>query len=182
IKFTDTGQGMPEDVRSRIFDPFFTTKGIEGNGLGLSVSYGIITRHNGRIEVESNLGAGTCFTITLPVVDETVERETADHEQRSASPVSVLVIDDEQTIREVLTEILQSEGHMVTAVDGGRKALALLNEREFDLVFTDLGMPEMNGWEIAKYVKTQYPNLPVIMSTGWGEEIDPVQAAREGVD
>jgi CheY-like chemotaxis protein len=82
----------------------------------------------------------------------------------------------------VLTEILQSEGHTVIAVDGGRKALALLNEQQFDLVFTDLGMPEMNGWEIAKYVKTQYPDLPIIMSTGWGEEIDPVQAAREGVD
>ncbi|HZS43936.1 MAG TPA: GAF domain-containing protein [Blastocatellia bacterium] len=182
IKFIDTGVGMTEDVRNRIFDPFFTTKGVEGTGLGLSVSYGIIGRHNGRIEVESTPGAGACFTITLPLAEEGSESESTDEQRHSAAPARILVVDDESTIREVLTEILQTEGHSVVAADGGKKALELMSEQEFDLVFTDLGMPEMNGWEVAKYVKAMSPNTPVIMTTGWGEEIDSAQASREGVD
>ena len=182
IRFKDTGEGMPEEVRSRVFDPFFTTKGVDGNGLGLSVSYGIVTRHNGRIEVESKVGAGTTFTIILPLVNELPEFEVIEPESRAVSPARILVVDDESTVREILADILQSQGHSVMTADGGRRALSLLNENKFDIIFTDLGMPEMNGWEVAKFVKLMHPHMPVIMTTGWGEEIDPAKAALEGVD
>jgi CheY-like chemotaxis protein len=182
IRIKDTGEGMPEEVRSRIFDPFFTTKGVDGNGLGLSVSYGIVTRHNGRIEVESTPGFGTIFTIILPIVHELPELETIAPQNSTVSPARILVVDDESTVREILAEILESQGHTVMIADGGRRALNLLSENEFDIIFTDLGMPEMNGWEVAKFVKLMHPHMPVIMTTGWGEEIDPARAALEGVD
>lgn len=188
IRVSDTGTGIPAEVKARIFDPFFTTKGEHGTGLGLSVSYSIIQRHGGDLEVESRHDGpdhGTTFILSLP-------RTLADRRPSDEAPAAqhelgdgrarVLVIDDEENIRDILTDILETGDHeVVTAVDGP-EGLARLSEARFDLVFTDLGLPGMNGYEVAAEVKSRFPDVPVGLVTGWGATLDPEKARRYGVD
>src|SRR5690242_3766590 len=164
IKVIDTGVGMYPEVRSRIFDPFFTTKGKAGLGLGLAVSFGIIRRHGGTIEVESHYGRGSEFRITLPlkqiVETQVVRRELTVQPQEPLTlsmahagelpPTRLLVVDDEDFVRDLLRDILEAEHCEVQLAEDGTEALALFREREFDGVFTDVGMPGMSGWELAR--------------------------------
>ena len=178
----DTGIGMSEEVRRRVFDPFFTTKGEKGTGLGLSVVYGIIARHGGEIEVQSQEGCGSAFTIRLPVAQEipaALEKTPPLQPPRSAK---ILVIDDEPELREVLEELLASQGHAVVACADGRSGLTALEEGRFDLVITDLAMPEVTGWQVASAVKLRHPGTPVALLTGYGDRIDPEEARPKGVD
>lgn len=178
----DTGLGMSEDVRQRIFDPFFTTKGERGTGLGLSVVYGIITRHGGEIDVQSQPGQGCAFTIRLPVGSEV----TSEAPVRPVPTVSrrgrVLVIDDEADVGAVVKEVLTRDGHEVVVCTDGESGLSRFQEESFDLVITDLGMPGVSGWEVARMVKRGRPRTPVAMITGWGDRIDPADAQSRGVD
>jgi CheY-like chemotaxis protein len=192
---------MYPEVRSKIFDPFFTTKGKAGLGLGLAVSFGIIRRHGGNIEVESQYGKGTEFRITLPVarmgeksvkhVDqpETVEPVVP------AMPVDValvpsterprmrmLVVDDEDFVRELLGEILEGEHCDVYLVDSGSEALSAFKDMEFDGVFTDVGMPGMSGWELAREIRHINANIPIAVITGWGEAVGSHEQKEAGVD
>jgi CheY-like chemotaxis protein len=177
----DTGVGIPEEIRSRIFDPFFTTKGVQSSGLGLSVSYGIIHRHGGEIMVESRPGRGTTFTIRLP-------RREAPAPQREVAPspaaagLRVLVVDDEEDVREALRDLLQAVGHEVYEAGSGPQGLEVLGAQEVELVCTDLGMPGMTGWEVAERVKARWPDLAVALITGWGAGIDPEELKAHGVD
>ena len=168
LRFTDTGAGMKEEVRERVFEPFYTTKGVQGTGLGLAVSYGIIERHDGSISVESRLGAGTTFFIDLPVAEprESGANESSSGEQTPS--LSVLVVDDEEFVRDTLAEMLEDLDHKVVTASGGRDALAKLTSDDFDLVFTDLAMPEMDGWETAREIRKHKPELPVVLVTGYG--------------
>jgi PAS domain S-box-containing protein len=169
LRFTDTGLGMPEDVKERIFEPFYTTKGAHGTGLGLAVSYGIIERHEGRISVESEVGSGTTFTIDLPAAEAAAARETKPAPLTEAASLSVLVIDDEEFVRETLADMLALLGHRVRAVKSGREALKEMAVKEFDLVFTDLSMPEMDGWEVAREIRRHFGDeLGIILVTGHG--------------
>jgi PAS domain S-box-containing protein len=169
LRFTDTGLGMTEDVRERIFEPFYTTKGANGTGLGLAVSYGIIERHEGEINVESELGRGTTFEIDLPAADRMAVSESKPVAVLDATPLSVLVIDDEEFVRETLADMLKMLGHRVTAVDGGRVGLEKLAAADFDLVFTDLSMPEMDGFEVAREIRRRFgAELNIILVTGHG--------------
>lgn len=173
LRFADTGTGMKEDVRERVFEPFYTTKGVHGTGLGLAVSYGIIERHQGLISVESKLGRGTTFYIDLPyaeAVEAVPEEKTADTPMAS---LSVLVVDDEQFVRETLAEMLADLDHRVVTVEGGREALQKVSSGDFDLVFTDLAMPEMDGWETARAIHKERPGLPVVLVTGYGATAQP---------
>src|SRR5947207_13446240 len=145
LQCVDTGRGMPDDVREKVFEPFFTTKGAHGTGLGLSVSYSIIERHEGSISVVSEAGSGTVFTIDLPaatVKSEAVEVTPKDVDLPS---LSILVIDDEPAVRETLAEMLEEMGHRVMLAESGQTALQTLDGNDCDLVFTDLAMPEMDG-------------------------------------
>jgi signal transduction histidine kinase/CheY-like chemotaxis protein len=180
---TDTGVGMSEDVRQRIFDPFFTTKGERGTGLGLSVVYGIVTRHNGEIDVQSRPGQGTTFVLRFPA-DGEVGREMPITRlvTRSKAKGHVLVIDDEQDVAEVLNDQLIRDGHTVIVCSDAETGLARFQREEFDLVITDLGMPGVSGWEVARLVKQGRPGTPVIMVTGWGDRIDLIDAQGRGVD
>jgi len=173
IRFADTGSGMDEEVRERVFEPFYTTKGVQGTGLGLAVSYGIIERHEGSISVESKLGQGTTFFIDLPVAasgDQTTEKSSTDAQ---TVPLSILVIDDEDFVRETLADMLTDLEHKVITVEGGRQALKKIAKHNFDLVFTDLAMPEMDGWEIARELRKSHPELPVVLVTGYGATAQP---------
>jgi PAS domain S-box-containing protein len=168
LRFTDTGTGMEEDVRERVFEPFYTTKGVQGTGLGLAVSYGIIEGHDGTIMVESKLGKGATFLITLPVGDKENTVTADDREGPASASLSVLVIDDEEVVRDTLAAILSDMDHKVVTADGGRDALTKIDGGNFDLVFTDLAMPEMDGWETARAIRRQRPELPVLLVTGYG--------------
>src|SRR5687767_13809199 len=141
---------MGPEVKQRLFDPFFTTKGKAGTGMGLAVSFGIIRRHEGSIEVDSEQGRGTTFKISLPKVSqETPEAAgtTSDDAavQASDDKVRVLVVDDETHVREVLIEALEADDCEVVSAQSGEIALALYDQHEgkFDAIFTDIGMPEM---------------------------------------
>src|SRR5205085_5738898 len=190
ISVSDTGTGMSDDVRSRIFNPFFTTKGKTGMGLGLAVSYGIIRRHDGTIEAESEVGRGTTVRIKLLTAHGTskVMRGTADLTApiTVAPPASqrarVLAADDEEHVRELLRDILARDGHEVVLAQTGHEALARCNETEFDGVFTDLGLPGMSGWELARALRERYARLPLAVVTGWGEAVGSHEQAAAGAD
>ncbi|HBB88414.1 MAG TPA: hypothetical protein DC047_12440 [Blastocatellia bacterium] len=173
LQFADNGTGMPEDVRQRIFDPFFTTKGAHGTGLGLSVSYSIIERHEGSISVASNIGEGTVFTIELPAAVVAAESVAATANDVESPKLSILVIDDEPAVRETLAEMLESMGHRVVLADSGPSALQLLGANECELVFTDLAMPEMDGWETSREIRKRWPQMSVILVTGYGPGTPP---------
>lgn len=173
IAFTDTGTGMTEEVKSKIFEPFFTTKGKSGTGLGLSVSMSIISRFGGRIEVDSTLGQGTTFTILLPY--HQLEPEEMVKNSESLKPETsiyrILVIDDEDAVREVLSDMLELEGHSVTQASSGTEGLDILSREYFNIVFTDLVLPDMDGWKVASRIKEQNSGTKVVLVTGYGSEI-----------
>ncbi len=169
LRFTDSGTGMPEEVRERIFEPFYSTKGAHGTGLGLAVSYGIIERHEGRVTVESEVGRGTTFQIALPAAEPDFARPSAPAPTPAEGHnLSVLVIDDEEIVRETLADMLTMLGHRVHAVAGGREGLRAMREQSYDLVFTDLSMPEMDGWETAREIRRRGSDAAVILITGHG--------------
>jgi CheY-like chemotaxis protein len=178
---TDTGAGMTEEVRQRIFDPYFTTKGERGTGLGLSVVYGIVTRHGGDLDVRSAPGQGTTFAIRLPLARDLVEPVDAGPVAVSGRRGRVLVIDDEKEVGDVLRDLLTREGHDVVVCAEAEDGLARLQQERFDLVVTDLGMPGLSGWEVARRVGLARPGIPVAMITGWGDRIEPAEARARGV-
>jgi len=197
IKVVDSGVGMYPEVRSRIFDPFFTTKGKAGLGLGLAVSFGIIRRHSGNIEVESQYGHGTEFRITLPVakIAETrlIKREliveipepapaVAAAPTGTLPPARLLVVDDEVFVLDLLNEILECEHCEVVLAQDGTEALARFREQEFDGVFTDVGMPGMSGWELAREIRQINKTIPIAIITGWGEIVGSNEQRAAGVD
>jgi signal transduction histidine kinase/ActR/RegA family two-component response regulator len=173
----DTGVGMSPEVRLRIFDPFFTTKGQAGLGLGLAVSYGIIRRHEGTFKVESEVGRGTTFRISLPVAVGAAPAQTESEASPRLTLVTttnkqrILVVDDESYVRELMGEILAFEGFEATLAENGNEALKLFEAGNFDAVFTDVGMPGMNGWELARAIRELDSEVPLAVITGWGEAI-----------
>jgi PAS domain S-box-containing protein len=169
LTVTDTGVGMAAEVRQRIFDPFFTTKGVKGTGLGLSVVYGIMQRHGGEIDAQSSPGQGTTFTLRFHVAAGAVEAPSQSTRGSDVRPRHILLIDDDPTVRRTMAELLQEVGHSVVVAEGGAEGLAHLGQNRVDLVITDLGMPGMTGWEVARAVKLVTSHPPVILLTGWGE-------------
>jgi CheY-like chemotaxis protein len=182
ITFKDTGQGIPEDTRGRIFDPFFTTKGPGSSGLGMSVSYGIINRHQGSIAFESQEGSGTTFLIRLPVATYVPEQQPARMQPVSVRTATILVIDDEQDVRDTLTDILHEGGHRAVAAVSGAQGLKLFADGSFDLVFTDLGMPGMSGYQVAEEIKKLNSLVPVFLITGWQVHLSEEQLGTSGID
>jgi len=170
---SDTGSGMPEEVRRRALEPFFTTKGPKATGLGLSVAYGTVQRYGGTLTVESTEGQGTSVEVSLPTASATASFAKASTGARNEPvvPLRILVIDDELQVRATLAEMLEEQGHSVTQAPGGREGLSYLgsNPELVDVVISDLGMPDMNGWDVAKGIQGRWPQLPVGLITGWGE-------------
>ncbi len=175
ITISDDGTGMSPEVKTRLFNPFFTTKGKAGTGMGLAVSFGIVRRHDGSIEVESEINRGTTFRISLPVAAKSAAPERGDRPAVSpgSATVRLLIVDDEITIRDVLAEALKAEGCEVVTAANGQEALELFEEYhgEFDAVFTDIGMPEMNGWELATAIRRRSENVALAIISGWADAI-----------
>jgi signal transduction histidine kinase len=181
ISVSDTGIGMTEEERERCLEPFFTTKGEHGTGLGLSVVYGIIQRHGGRIEIVSRKSVGTTFTIhfpptTMKPVMVAPVRVTLNR------PLRVLIVDDQEVICELIAEQLSGDRHTCTTAVRGDEALALFRADSFDLVITDQSMPGLNGSQLAEAIKLLSPDMPIILLTGFGEEMQAAQNRPAGVD
>ncbi|MCC6446033.1 MAG: response regulator [Armatimonadetes bacterium] len=176
LEVRDTGTGMSSEVQRRAFDLFFTTKGIHGSGMGLSITYAIIQRHEGSIQLTSREGAGSAFLIRLPISVAPPAAPPAE-----ALPLSpgnrILVIDDEEPVREVISEMLRLAGQEVTCASSGHEGIDLFKKTRFDLVITDLGMPGLQGTQVVNQIKAISPRTPVALLTGWGGQA----AAEEGI-
>lgn len=169
LEVSDTGTGMSEEVRRRCFEPFFTTKGKQGTGLGLATVYGVVQRHRGSIEVESWPTMGTTFRIGLPPGRQPGPPAIAfpASEPRHAS---ILAVDDEPLVREFLGECLRRDGHTVQLAGDGTEALELFRRGHFDLVITDLAMPDMSGEALAATIRTLDADIPIILLSGFDED------------
>ncbi|HZF01390.1 MAG TPA: PAS domain S-box protein [Methylomirabilota bacterium] len=173
LEVKDTGVGMDEKTRRRCLEPFFSTKGKRGTGLGLAMVYGVVERHEGQIEIDSEPGKGTTVRLIFPVYK--LEPSTAFIHQDDVppGPFRILCVDDEPPVRELVREMLERDGHTIVSADGGQAGIetfraAQNNGQRFDAVITDLGMPYVDGREVAAAVKRESPDTPVIMLTGWG--------------
>lgn len=172
VEVIDTGSGMDPETRRRCLEPFFTTKGARGSGLGLAMVYGMLQRHGGSLAVASEVGAGTRVRMTFPATsarDATSSPEQDVH----VRPLRILVVDDDPVLLKSMEALLQAELHSVVAVDGGQEAVetfkaAAGSRHPFDVVITDLGMPYVDGRQVAASVKAAAADTPVIMLTGWG--------------
>lgn len=172
LSVRDTGLGMIREVQERIFQPFFTTKKDQGTGLGLSICKRVIEEHGGKIEVSSKPGVGSVFTVVVPKASRLPEDRQTESGQPSSAPLRVLLVDDEPQVREVLIRMLRLDGHQSTAAASAKEGLALLSEGEYDLLLTDLGLPDMPGWQLAKSAKEGERPIPVVLITGWTEDSD----------
>jgi len=177
----DTGCGMSDETRRRVLEPFFTTKGARGTGLGLAVSWGIVKRHGGTIEIESTLGMGSVFMIRLPIGVGDLAPEASVSPSRQGRCGRVLVIDDEMEVRCVLRDMLTPCGHSVLEADSAEAGLALLESESVDVILTDISMPGMSGWDVAAACQRRFPHVPLGFVTGWGDRLDPQETARFGV-
>ncbi|MBW1854785.1 MAG: response regulator [Deltaproteobacteria bacterium] len=186
IRISDTGKGIPKDITDKVFDPFFTTKGVQSTGLGLSVSYGIINRHRGTITVDSIEGEGTTFTIKFPITKKIrkgqVKEEKVVPIKRKPQKARILVVEDEEDVRHLLRDILIDAGHNVEVANDGHEGIEVFKKKKFDLVFTDLGMPVMSGWEVAKKIKSINREIPVVLITGWNVELDSSEMNDSGIN
>jgi CheY-like chemotaxis protein len=183
VTVADSGVGIPEAIRGKIFDPFFTTKGPQGTGLGLSMTYGILSRHGARISVESREGQGTVFRLTFPP-GEAQDVEASPRAEPASVGISLrcLVVDDEEEVGTVLGDVLKTGGHKVVVLNDGGEAIDRFRAEPFDLVFTDLAMPRVSGWQVAQAVKEIAPTVPVILVTGFGVELSAEERHAQGVD
>jgi CheY-like chemotaxis protein len=178
----DDGVGMDDEIRRRALEPFFTTKGPQGTGLGLSVANTIVQRHGGELSLRPNDGKGTVITLRLP------RAAAAPAAVEPAPPPAVaglhiLVVADEETVREALADSLAEDGHTVITAASGPEGLGRLADgAKVDIVFTDLGMPEMTGWDVARAVRTRYPGLRVVLVTGWAVALELSDEERHAVD
>ena len=153
-------------------------QGVKSTGLGLAVAYGTIRRHGGEISLESTEGIGTTVTFWLPAVQTPVAALAAPLEPRPERKGKILVIDDEVSVLDIVAEVLSARGHAVTVAPGGREGLLSFSSGGYDLVMTDLGMPDMNGWDVLRAVKESRPATPVLVLTGWGDTAAAPSGAR----
>ena len=147
VQVEDNGIGMSSEVQDRIFEPLFTTKGDRGTGMGLAASYGIVQEHGGDIEVDSTVDEGTTFSLFFPSADDSVAVQKREPDSApDADTARVLVVDDEEMVRSIVTQLLSLKGHEIDQASSGAEALECVEAKTYDIVFTDFGMPEMTGY------------------------------------
>ena len=183
LEVSDTGFGMETDVLRQCLNPFYTTKGETGSGLGLATVQGIITRHQGRIDIHSRPGEGTVFILHLPAaVLSNAAPATDKPAKQEPGALRILIVDDEERQRFLLDEYLKKDNHLTETAVNGVDAMRKFNEGWFDLVITDNAMPELNGDALARTIKKAAPGKPVIMLTGFGDMLTSGADVPEAVD
>lgn len=187
LEVQDTGVGMDEKTQRRCLEPFFSTKGKRGTGLGLAMVYGVVERHEGQIEIESEVGKGTTVRIIFPIQKLENSAGLPQEDNQPPGPFKILCVDDEPPVRELIREMLERDGHTIVIADGGQAGIetfraAQTNGQPFDAVVTDLGMPYVDGREVAAAIKRESPKTPVIMLTGWGAFLKDEKSAPGHVD
>ena len=161
-------RAMSPEAQEKCFEPFYTTRGEEGSGLGLSTVRKIVSRHRGTIDVDSEEGEGTTFTVLLPAAEPRPEQAPDEHETPDVGQLHILLVEDEPMQRETLSEYLTEAGHTVDAASDGHEGMEAFDPGAHDLVITDQAMPCRSGDEVAHEVKSRAPDLPVLLLTGFG--------------
>ena len=175
LAITDTGTGMDEETRRHCLEPFFTTKGEVGTGLGLAMVFGVAKRHGAVIDIESELGKGTTIYVNFPTTGLlTIVEKKNEHSTANMMPsLTILCIDDDPATLGLLQEVLTLDRHTVTTCNSGQAGIdefqnSVARNKPFDVVFTDLGMPFVDGRQVITTIKRLSPDTPVILLTGWG--------------
>jgi PAS domain S-box-containing protein len=179
LEVSDSGSGMSPEVRERAFEPFFTTKGQMGTGLGLAEVYGIVKRHRGQVEIESQLGAGTTIRIRLPQAPQPTETRK-DAPAKPRRPRRVLLVEDHTDSREFMTRLLETDGHRVSPVATVQEALEKLGSvegGEFEVLVTDIGLADASGWDLISQARVRRPSLRIGVVTGWEGHNAPSEGA-----
>jgi signal transduction histidine kinase/ActR/RegA family two-component response regulator len=176
LTVSDSGVGMDEETRSRCLEPFYTTKGERGTGLGLPMVYGAMQRHGGEIEVASVPGEGTCVTLSFPVMRDDTGSVTGIRPVEVVAPRRILLVDDDPIVMQSTRETLSADGHAVNTADGGQAGIdafrrALSAGEPYEVVITDLGMPQVDGRQVAAAVKSARAQTLVLLLTGWGRRL-----------
>jgi CheY-like chemotaxis protein len=184
LTICDTGQGIPRHVQEKIFDPFFTTKGEgQGTGMGLAVVHGIVERIGGAIKVDSTPGEGTCFIIFLPAIDDRPDDVLPVSLKVPGGTERILFVDDESFQTDLGRQMLGRLGYHVTVFNRSRDALEAFqaDPGAYDLVITDMTMPELTGDVLARRLMAIRPELPVILCTGYSERVTEEAASALGI-
>ncbi|MBI9108382.1 MAG: response regulator [Spirochaetales bacterium] len=187
LEIEDTGTGMNDEQKSKCLEPFFTTKGDSGSGLGLAMVFGTMRRHHGEIEIDSEEGRGTTIRLIFPQLKSGNGAQATELVPNNLPPLRILCIDDEPAVREALKEILEMDNHQVVVAGNGMEGVKAVEEttrelNDFDVIITDLGMPDMDGWEVAERIKKLRPDTPVFLLSGWGNFIDDSKKEVQLVD
>jgi CheY-like chemotaxis protein len=184
LRVSDTGDGIEPGIIGKIFDPFFTTKGAgEGTGMGLSVVHGIVKSSGGTITVDSKRGNGSTFKVFLPKIEQAVHKEPAAIQSIPTGKERILFVDDEETLVNIGENMLERLGYQVNTRTSSIEALAAFehNPDAFDLVMTDMTMPNMTGEGLAKEILRIRPNKPIILCTGFSHQMDQEKALAMGI-
>jgi len=188
VEVSDTGIGMDEETRRKCMEPFFTTKGERGTGLGLAMVYGTIQRHSGEIEITSELQKGTTVSLILPAARADASADGKQIEvRRPARGLRILVVDDDLLLLKSLRDTLEADGHQVVVADGGQAGIdafvaAKARGEPFTVVLSDLGMPHVDGRKVASVIKSASPDTPVVLVTGWGQQMHAEKDMPSHVD
>ncbi|MFC1497852.1 ATP-binding protein [Verrucomicrobiota bacterium] len=185
IEISDTGIGMTDETLKQCTEPFFTTKGLHGTGIGLSMAFGIIRRHQGTMQIESELGKGTTVTIRLPLmISSSTETQTDPIGEMDIiiPALKILIVEDDKRSRDLIKKYLETDKHTVTTADRGIKGIESFSKDQFDLVITDRAMPDMSGDKVAATISKQNPLIPIIMLTGFGEMMRDQGELPKGVN
>ena len=188
VEVLDTGVGMDEATRQHCLEPFFTTKGERGTGLGLAMVYGMVQRHAGDLEIESERGRGTLVRLGFPAGTAAVTSAPVQPPElpQPKRPLRILLVDDDPLVTESLRHALHGDGHLVTTADGGGVGIATFMEAQargepFSIVITDLGMPHVDGRKVAATIRAASPDTPIVLLTGWGQRLASEHGVPPGV-
>jgi CheY-like chemotaxis protein/two-component sensor histidine kinase len=184
LKVSDTGEGIPAEILERIFEPYFTTKDIsKGTGLGLAVAHGIVKSHQGAIKAQSEPGMGTNFTVYFPIIRKDPLAEKKVTELIPKGEERILYVDDEKTLVDIGQQMLKRLGYSVVTKTNSLEALEEFQKgpEKFDLVITDMTMPNLTGVELSQRLMEIRPDLPIILCTGYSEKIDAQMAKSMGI-
>jgi len=173
LSVRDTGTGMTPEVVQRVFEPFFTTKGPNGTGLGLSTVYGIVKQSGGYVAVESEIGRGTCISVYLPRVEDLPALEPVDEDRDTSGSETILVVEDEEVLRDLIREQLEAFGYKVLVAPDAHAAVELgaTSGEQIDLLLTDVVMPGLNGREVAQRILQKRPGLRVLYMSGYAIDV-----------